>query len=56
MIKAKLECLERETSGTDIDCNHRNRDECSSSALTAEQRWRWKNERIIYTRYNSRNV
>lgn len=29
MLKAKLECLKRETSGTDIDCNSRNCDECS---------------------------
>lgn len=29
MLKAKLECLKRETSGTDIDCNHRNCDECN---------------------------
>lgn len=29
MLKAKLECLKRETSGTDIDCNCRNCDECS---------------------------
>lgn len=29
MLKAKLECLKRETSGTDIDCNYRNCDECS---------------------------
>lgn len=31
MLKAKLECLKRETSGTDIDCNCRNCDECSLS-------------------------
>lgn len=29
MLEAKLECMKRETSGTDIDCNHRNCDECS---------------------------
>ena len=29
MLKAKLECLKRETSGTDFDCNNRNCDECS---------------------------
>lgn len=29
MLEAKLKCLTRETSGTDIDCNHRNCDECS---------------------------
>lgn len=29
MLKAKLECLKRETSGTDIDCNYHNCDECS---------------------------
>ena len=29
MLKAKLECLKRETSGTDIDCNYRNCDECN---------------------------
>lgn len=29
MLKAKLDCLIRETSGTDIDCNHRNCDECN---------------------------
>lgn len=29
MLKAKLECLKRETSGTDIDCNCRNCDECN---------------------------
>ena len=28
MIKAKLECLKRETSGTDFDCNNSNCDEC----------------------------
>jgi hypothetical protein len=29
MLEAKLECMKRETSGTDIDCNYRNCDECS---------------------------
>ena len=29
MLKAKLECLKRETSGTDIDCNNKNCDECN---------------------------
>ena len=29
MLKAKLECLTRETSGTDFDCNNSNCDECS---------------------------
>jgi len=29
MLKAKLECLKRETSGTDLDCNCRNCDECN---------------------------
>ena len=29
MLKAKLECLKRETSGTDFDCNRCNCDECS---------------------------
>ena len=29
MLKAKLECLTRETSGTDFDCNNRNCDDCS---------------------------
>lgn len=29
MLKARLECLKRETSGTDIDCNYRNCDECN---------------------------
>ena len=29
MFKAKLECLKRETSGTDFDCNNSNCDECS---------------------------
>ena len=29
MIRAKLECLKRETSGTDFDCNNSNCDECS---------------------------
>lgn len=29
MLKAKLDCLIRETSGTDIDCNNRNCDECN---------------------------
>ena len=29
MLKAKLECLKRETSGTDIDCNCKNCDECN---------------------------
>ena len=28
MLKAKLECLKRETSGTDFDCNASNCDEC----------------------------
>ena len=28
LIKAKLECLKRETSGTDFDCNASNCDEC----------------------------
>lgn len=28
MIRAKLECLKRETSGTDFDCNNSNCDEC----------------------------
>jgi hypothetical protein len=29
MLKAKLECLKRDTSGTDFDCNNRNCDDCS---------------------------
>ena len=29
MLRAKLECLKRETSGTDFDCNNSNCDECS---------------------------
>ena len=29
MLKAKLECLKRETSGTNFDCNNSNCDECS---------------------------
>ena len=29
MLKAKLECLKRETSGTDFDCNNSNCNECS---------------------------
>lgn len=29
MLKAKLECLKRETSGTNIDCNRQNCDECN---------------------------
>ena len=29
MLKAKLECLKRETSGTDFDCNNSNCGECS---------------------------
>lgn len=29
MLKAKLDCLIRETSGTDMDCNHKNCDECN---------------------------
>ena len=29
MLKAKLECLKRETSGTDFDCNNSNCDDCS---------------------------
>ena len=29
MLKAKLECLKRETSGTEFDCNNNNCDECS---------------------------
>jgi len=28
MLKAKLECLKRETSGTDFDCTRCNCDEC----------------------------
>ena len=28
MLKAKLECLKRETSGTDFDCNNSNCDDC----------------------------
>ena len=28
MLKAKSECLKRETSGTDFDCNNSNCDEC----------------------------
>ena len=28
MLTAKAECIRRETSGTDIDCNLRNCDEC----------------------------
>ena len=28
MLKAKLECLKRETSGTYLDCNNSNCDEC----------------------------
>ena len=28
MLKAKLECLKRETSGTDFDCNNSYCDEC----------------------------
>ena len=28
MLKAKLECSKRETSGTDFDCNNSNCDEC----------------------------
>ena len=28
MLIAKLECLKRETSGTDFDCNNSNCDEC----------------------------
>lgn len=28
-LKARLECLKRDTSGTDIDCNYRNCDECN---------------------------
>lgn len=29
MLKTKLECLKRDTSGTDFDCNNRNCDDCS---------------------------
>lgn len=29
MFKAKLECLKRETSGTDLNCNCRNCDNCN---------------------------
>ena len=29
MLKAKLECSKRATSGTDFDCNNGNCDECS---------------------------
>lgn len=29
MLKAKLECLKREISGTDFDCNNSNCNECS---------------------------
>lgn len=28
MLLAKVECMKRETSGTDLDCNLRNCDEC----------------------------
>jgi hypothetical protein len=28
MLTAKAECIRREASGIDVDCNHRNCDEC----------------------------
>lgn len=28
MLEAKVECMKREISGTDLDCNNRNCDEC----------------------------
>ena len=28
MLTAKFKCMERENSGTDLDCDHRNCDEC----------------------------
>ena len=41
MLTAKVECIQRETSGTDIDCNLRNCDECElcyEQGTTGEQR------------------
>ena len=41
MLTAKVECIRRETSGTDIDCNLRNCDDCElcyAQGTTGEQR------------------
>lgn len=41
MLTAKVECMQRETSGTDIDCNLRNCDDCElcyAQGKTGEQR------------------
>ena len=41
MLTAKVECIRRETSGTDIDCNLRNCDDCKlcyAQGTTGEQR------------------
>ena len=44
MLKAKLECLKRETSGTDFDCNNSNCDECS---LCYEQGNMWEQKEAL---------
>ncbi len=41
ILTAKVECMRRETSGIDIDCNHRNCDECDlcyKQGTTGDQR------------------
>lgn len=41
MLTAKVECIRRETSGTDIDCDLRNCDDCElcyAQGTTGEQR------------------
>ena len=44
MLKAKLECFKRETSGTDFDCNNSNCDECS---LCYEQGHMWEQKEAL---------
>ena len=41
MLTAKVKCMQRETSGTDVDCNSRNCDDCElcyAQGTTGEQR------------------
>ena len=44
MLKAKLECLKRETSGTDFDCNNSNCDDCP---LCYEQGRMWEQKEAL---------
>ena len=40
MLTAKVKCMQRETSGTDVDCNSRNCDDCElcyAQGTTGEQ-------------------